>query len=51
MMSEPKLHWEDPAWLKQASDWIHIETSRQLGCEQAIARYKKEVFDGVYLTH
>jgi len=29
MTSEPKLHWEDPAWLKQASDWIQGETSRQ----------------------
>lgn len=28
-MSEPKLHWEDPDWLKQVSNWIHNETSRQ----------------------
>ena len=29
MMSEPKLHWEDPDWLKQVSDWIQTETTRQ----------------------
>jgi len=28
-MSGSKLHWEDPNWLKQASDWIETETSRQ----------------------
>ena len=28
-MSESKLHWEDPDWLKQTSDWLHNETSRQ----------------------
>ncbi len=27
-MSEMKLHWEDPDWLKQVNDWIHAETSR-----------------------
>jgi hypothetical protein len=29
MMSEPKLQWEDPDWLKQVNEWIHTETSRQ----------------------
>jgi hypothetical protein len=29
MTSAPKLHWEDPSWLKQASDWIHAEATRQ----------------------
>ena len=28
-MSKTKLHWEDSDWLKQVSDWIHAETSRQ----------------------
>ena len=28
-MTEPKLHWEDPDWLRQATDWIRGETSRQ----------------------
>jgi hypothetical protein len=29
MTNESKLHWQDPTWLKQASDWIHIEAARQ----------------------
>ena len=29
MSSTPKLQWEDPNWLKQASEWIHAETIRQ----------------------
>ena len=29
MSSTPKLQWEDPNWLKQASEWIHAETTRQ----------------------
>jgi hypothetical protein len=28
-MTKPKLQWEDPDWLKQASEWIHVETDRQ----------------------
>jgi len=28
MATESKLQWEDPNWLKQASDWIHAETTR-----------------------
>jgi hypothetical protein len=28
-MNEPKLHWEHAAWIKQASDWIETEVSRQ----------------------
>jgi hypothetical protein len=28
-MSEMKLHWEDPAWLKKVNDWIHAETSER----------------------
>jgi hypothetical protein len=27
-MTKPKLRWEDPQWLQQASDWIRIETDR-----------------------
>ena len=28
-MSEIKLRWEDPAWLKKVNDWIHAETSQR----------------------
>ncbi|MBI5564518.1 MAG: hypothetical protein HY870_06465 [Chloroflexi bacterium] len=28
-MTKPKLQWEDPDWLQQASEWIHVETDRQ----------------------
>jgi hypothetical protein len=27
--SKPKLHWEDPNWLKQAHEWIRAETKNQ----------------------
>ncbi len=29
MTNQPPLIWQDPAWLKQASDWIHAEAKRQ----------------------
>jgi hypothetical protein len=29
MASGSKLHWENLDWLKQAHDWIHLETTRQ----------------------
>ena len=29
MANASKFRWEDPSWLKQASDWIHAETTRQ----------------------
>lgn len=29
MVNKSILHWEDPNWLKQASDWIQAETTRQ----------------------
>jgi hypothetical protein len=28
-MTDNKLQWQDPPWLKQVSDWISIETARQ----------------------
>jgi hypothetical protein len=28
-MSEIKLRWENPAWLKKVNDWIHAETSQR----------------------
>jgi hypothetical protein len=28
-MSESNLHWQNPDWLKQTSEWIHAETTRR----------------------
>ena len=28
-MTKQKLQWENPDWLRQASEWIHVETDRQ----------------------
>jgi hypothetical protein len=28
-MTKQKLRWENPDWLQQASEWIHVETDRQ----------------------
>ncbi len=27
-MTESKLQWHDPAWLRQVHDWIHIQTAK-----------------------
>jgi hypothetical protein len=29
MTDEVKLQWEDPSWLRQVSDWIHVEAYHQ----------------------
>ena len=29
MSTQPQLLWQDPDWLKQATDWIHAEAQRQ----------------------